>query len=187
MQFAIGLLVVLAAVCALGSFITQGQTYDAYAQLYGERTAGAIMALQLDDVFHAWWFVLLTTFLCVNLILCNLVRIPAILKQQKREGDPASAFGKEGTVCVRGVKDPEGLFRALGFRGIRKTEQGLFAVKNRVTERSFLKLKLPTRESVSDLRIKKNCSLNSSVLRWKETVRLKERGLDLSLHNVFLI
>ena len=60
MQFAIGLLVVLAAVCALGSFITQGQTYDAYAQLYGERTAGAIMALQLDDVFHAWWFVLLT-------------------------------------------------------------------------------------------------------------------------------
>ena len=104
MQFAIGLLVVLAAVCALGSFITQGQTYDAYAQLYGERTAGAIMALQLDDVFHAWWFVLLTT---------------------------SSAFGKEGTVCVRGVKDPEGLFRALGFRGIRKTEQGLFAVKNR--------------------------------------------------------
>lgn len=131
MQFAIGLLVVLAAVCALGSFITQGQTYDAYAQLYGERTAGAIMALQLDDVFHAWWFVLLTAFLCVNLILCNLVRIPAILKQQKREGDPASAFGKEGTVCVRGVKDPEGLFHALGFHGIRKTEQGLFAVKNR--------------------------------------------------------
>lgn len=131
MQFAIGLLVILAAVCAAGSFIAQGQSYDAYAQQYGARAAGAIMALQLDDVFHAWWFVLLSAFLCLNLIFCNLVRIPAILRQQKMQADPASAFGKEGSVCVRGVKDAEGLFRALGFREIQKTEKGLFSVKNR--------------------------------------------------------
>ena len=54
MQFAIILLVILAAACAGGSFIPQGLTLEQYTAQYSERTAGLIVGLGLDDVFHAW-------------------------------------------------------------------------------------------------------------------------------------
>ena len=106
MQFAIGLLVVLAAACSVGSVITQGQPYEVYARQYGERTAGAVMALQLDDLFHSWWFILLSAFLCLNLLFCNLVRLPSILRLSAREADPAASVGKEGSISVTGIRDP---------------------------------------------------------------------------------
>ena len=45
MKFAVILLVVLALACTAGSFVTQGQTYDWYARVYGERLAALIIAL----------------------------------------------------------------------------------------------------------------------------------------------
>ena len=84
MQFAIILLVILIAACAAGSFVTQGQTYSWYAAAYGERAAGAILALRLDDAFHSWWFIVITAFLCLNLLLCNLLRLPSMIKRTRR-------------------------------------------------------------------------------------------------------
>ncbi len=118
MQFAIGLLLVLTAACTVGSVITQGQSYEAYAKLYGERWAGAIMALQLDDLFHSWWFILLSAFLCLNLLLCNLIRMPSIIRIMKREADPAASVGKTGNVSVAGIRDVDGFFKAMGFSKI---------------------------------------------------------------------
>ena len=80
MPFAIGLLVLLAAICAVSSTITQGLSYEAYAAQYGERTAGLIMALRLDDAFHSWWFMGLSAVLCINLLCCNLIRLPSLLR-----------------------------------------------------------------------------------------------------------
>ena len=51
MRFAILLLVILAAACALGSFIPQLQPYETYAETYSPRLAGLIVGLGLDDVF----------------------------------------------------------------------------------------------------------------------------------------
>ena len=84
MQFAIILLVILIAACAVGSFVTQGQSYSWYAAAYGERAAGAILALRLDDAFHSWWFIVITAFLCLNLLLCNLLRLPSMIKRTRR-------------------------------------------------------------------------------------------------------
>lgn len=81
MRFAIILLVILAVVCSLGSFITQGQTYAWYATRYSERTAALIIALHLDDAFHSWWFILISSFLCLNLFACNLFRIRTLVKR----------------------------------------------------------------------------------------------------------
>ena len=134
MQFAIGLLLVLTLACSVGSVINQGQTYEYYAAAYGERAAGAIMALQLDDLFHSVWFILLSAFLCLNLILCNLIRLPSLLDLMKREQDPAGSLGSRGSVSLEGVGDPEGFFHAMGFRSIRtgQGEEGpwLFSVRN---------------------------------------------------------
>ena len=113
MQFAIGLLVLLAAACSLSSLVTQGQTYAWYAQRYSERTAAIILALHLDDAFHSWWFILITAFLCLNLLSCNLVRLPQLVRRTRRQTDPAAAIDLPGDVSVEGVTTPEAAFAKL--------------------------------------------------------------------------
>ena len=113
MRFAILLLVVLALACMAGSFITQGQSYAWYAQRYSERVAGAILSLGLDDAFHSGWFVLITAFLCLNLLLCNLVRLPQLVARTRAEGDPEKALRGRGDVSVRGIADPDAVFDKL--------------------------------------------------------------------------
>lgn len=83
MKFAVILLGVLAAVCCVGSFVTQNQTYAWYTARYSERTAALILALHLDDVFHSWYFILISGFLCLNLLLCNVLRLPAIIRKTR--------------------------------------------------------------------------------------------------------
>ena len=132
MPFAIALLVLLAAACALSSTVSQGQNYESYAAQYGERTAGLIMALRLDDAFHSWWFIGLSAFLCLNLLCCNLIRLPALLKQVRIFADPGKAKEIRATAEARGNGDPHRLFTALRMPRPREREGGtLFAAGNR--------------------------------------------------------
>lgn len=85
MKFAVILLVILVLMCVAGSFVTQNQTLAWYTARYGERTAGAIMALRLDDVFHSWYFILISGFLCVNLLMCNVVRLPRLIERTSKQ------------------------------------------------------------------------------------------------------
>ena len=84
MNFAILLLTILAAACAFGSFITQNQSMEWYIQTYGEKTASAITLFGLDDVFHSPWFVILALFLCLNLFLCSVFRVPVVIRRWKQ-------------------------------------------------------------------------------------------------------
>ena len=111
MQFAILLLVILSLACAGGSFLPQGLSFEEYAALYSERTAGLILALRLDDVFHSWWVLVLTGFLCGNLLLCNLLRLPQLLRRSRQAGEPAHLGAP--TVTVEGVRAPDALFSRL--------------------------------------------------------------------------
>lgn len=130
MPFAIILLVLLAAVCALCSTVSQGLTYEQYAAQYGERTAGLILALRLDDAFHSWWFIGLSAFLCLNLLCCNLIRLPALLKRAKAFGKPDSAVDTGASATAQGSGDPNKLFTALRMPKPRETDGTLFAVGN---------------------------------------------------------
>ena len=146
MQFAIILLAILTAACAVGSFVTQGQTYEWYARQYSERTAGLIIALHLDDAFHSWWFVAITVVLCVNLLLCNILRLPQLLKRSRMFGDPVRMIHtvraiqtdkdrdkkeeRQYLAIVSGVKAPEDFFRKLQLPA-PKDEGFLFSHKNR--------------------------------------------------------
>ncbi|MBQ9046875.1 MAG: cytochrome c biogenesis protein ResB [Solobacterium sp.] len=137
MQFAVALLVILAAACSLSSFITQGQTYEWYAAQYSERTAALILALHLDDAYHSWWFAAISAFLCLNLLLCNVIRAPQILRRMREEKDPASALRIPETAMAEGVRDPEALFRKLHMPSPAEStdENGhrvLYSVKNSI-------------------------------------------------------
>ena len=136
MRFAILLLAILAVACSASSLITQNQSYSWYAQRYSERTAALIVALRLDDAFHSPWFIVITAFLCLNLTLCNLLRLPQLLRRFRAEGDAAKALSGEGDVSAAGISDPKAVFARLRMPGPTslKTADGreaLFASKHR--------------------------------------------------------
>ena len=129
MKFAIILLILLAVACALASLVTQGQSYQYYARQYSERTAAVILALHLDDAFHSVWFIAISGFLCLNLMCCNLLRLPGLLRRSRQDRVPGHA-----DVSVADVGDPEAAFRRLGLRPVRRREgerEILYASKNR--------------------------------------------------------
>ncbi|MBQ6327235.1 MAG: cytochrome c biogenesis protein ResB [Clostridia bacterium] len=137
MRFAIALLLILALACAASSLITQNQTYAWYSQRYSERTAGLIMALHLDDAFHSPWFIAITAFLCLNLLLCNLVRLPQLIRRTKAETRPEAALNLPGDVSAPDIRDAEAVFKQLRMPGPTpcKSEDGrdaLFAARNAI-------------------------------------------------------
>ena len=132
MPFAITLLVLLAAACAFSSTVSQGQAYEYYAAQYGERTAGLILALHLDDAFHSWWFIGLSAFLCLNLLCCNLIRLPGLLKRVRAFAKPDGTTASNATAEAEGTGDPRRLFAALHMPSVREGEKGrLYATGNR--------------------------------------------------------
>ena len=132
MPFAITLLVLLAAACAFSSTVSQGQAYEYYAAQYGERTAGLILALHLDDAFHSWWFIGLSAFLCLNLLCCNLIRLPGLLKRVRAFAKPDGTTASNATAEAEGTGDPRRLFAALHMPSVREGENGqLYATGNR--------------------------------------------------------
>ena len=136
MGFAITLLVVLAAACVIASFVTQGQSYDWYAQAYSEGTAKLIVGLGLDDAFHSWWFLTLAAFLCGNLLLCNLTRWKPLLERMQKEADPAAALAGPADAVAEGVADPLPVFQRLRLPPPRACEIAgrnvLFSGRNRL-------------------------------------------------------
>lgn len=135
MPFAIILLVLLAAACALSSTVSQGLTYDQYAVQYGERIAGLILALRLDDAFHSWWFIGLSAVLCLNLLCCNLIRLPALLKRIQSFTNPDKASISRADAEAQGEEEPHAVFTALRLAHPRAAENAagqkvLFAAGN---------------------------------------------------------
>ena len=136
MPFAIALLVVLAAACAFSSTVEQGQNYEYYAAQYGERTAGLILALRLDDAFHSVWFIGLSAALCLNLLCCNLIRLPVLLKRSRAFTDPERLIASGGDGPEACGREPEKLLKALGMPAAKETATAdgrrvLFSVRNR--------------------------------------------------------
>ena len=90
MRSALILLGILVAACVAGSVIPQGKEASFYLTEYSQKAGGAILALGLDDVFHCPWFVVLTGFLCLNLLGCSLVRFPVLIRQTRSGFTPES-------------------------------------------------------------------------------------------------
>ncbi len=89
MRFGIILLILIAACSALGTVIQQGQNMAFYAHSYGS-FHGAILLLGLDDIYNSWYFVALLALLCLNLVLCSIVRIKSIVRGDRTAAQTAS-------------------------------------------------------------------------------------------------
>ena len=136
MGFAVTLLILLAAACALSSLVEQGLPQETYAARYGEGTASLILALQVNDAYHSIWFIALSGFLCLNLILCSVIRFPFFLNRYRRENDQAAMLKSAGDLGETETGNPESVFTALHMGTPEKTvtedgREALIAGKNR--------------------------------------------------------
>lgn len=138
MQFALLLLALLTIACIAGSVIPQGDLESYYQNTYSPSMVHLILLLGLDDVFHCWWFVVLTIVLCLNLLGCNIVHAPVLMRRWKTGFLPPKHFSdfKEGSSFPL-ASDPETLFAKMGFRKVQKltTPEGrtfLYSVRNKI-------------------------------------------------------
>ncbi|OAG28142.1 cytochrome c biogenesis protein ResB [Thermodesulfatator autotrophicus] len=95
LKLAIFILLTLAATSIIGTVLPQGQPIAFYFQRYGEAAGQIIKFLQLYDVYHSWWFVVLLVIFSINLILCSLKRLPFSLELYRR--DPLAVDPKKLT------------------------------------------------------------------------------------------
>ena len=80
MTFGMLLLVLVVACAFAGSMIVQQREPMEYVNRYGAQAAQLILALGLDDVFSAPYFLALMAALCLNLTLCSIVRLPKTIR-----------------------------------------------------------------------------------------------------------
>lgn len=132
MRFGLIVLVVFALVCVAGSLIPQGEIAAVYEKNY-PAMSGLILSLGLDDVFHKLWFFLLTIVLCVNLLGCNLLHFPAMVKKSRSKNQIAVEADTQMPL-LKG--DPQALMHAMGFRNAAaytiNDTQYQYAVRNRI-------------------------------------------------------
>ncbi len=131
MPVAISLLCLLALACALSSLVTQGLSYSAYAEKYGERGAALILTLGLDDAYHSWWFIGLSGFLCLSLIFCNVSRLPSVIRKWKAHRSTGDRLNESAPALAVLPDHPEAVFSALRFvrPGKIRTEDGREALR----------------------------------------------------------
>ena len=68
-------LVLLATTSIIGTIILQNGTEQEYRRLYGEAFYNLIKVFNLNDMYNAWWFLLLIVILCINIVVCSIERL----------------------------------------------------------------------------------------------------------------
>ncbi len=68
-------LLMLAATSVIGTLIPQNASQAFYLQKYGEVFSSLFRGLNIIDMYHSWWFLLLMGLLALNIIVCSIDRL----------------------------------------------------------------------------------------------------------------
>jgi cytochrome c biogenesis protein len=79
-KLAIVTLIVLAVASIFGTIVEQNQPIEKYRQIYEDWAIALMDRLNLFDMYHSWWFLLLLVLFTVNLSCCTIDRFPRVLK-----------------------------------------------------------------------------------------------------------
>jgi cytochrome c biogenesis protein len=94
-RLTIVLLIVISAVCVIGTIVPQNLTPQEYLRIYSESTYRIVRSAGFIDMYGAWWFVLLLGLFTLNLIACTINHIPRLLKSiAQREPFPDAEYLK---------------------------------------------------------------------------------------------
>jgi len=119
------LLIVLAATSIVGTIIPQNEGAMEFARDLSPGMLEVFTTLQLFDVYHSYWFIVLIILLAVNLIVCSINRLPAIFRILRaaprpdrakpfEETPPDQTFLAELSVAEAAVKAGETLRKSYG-------------------------------------------------------------------------
>lgn len=121
MKFAMILLSILVLACTAGSLIPQGEVMAYYTSGYSEQVAGVILLFGLDDVFHCGWFIVLTVFLCLNLLFCNVLHFPKLINRMKNGFSLEKCLKGWDEKAIGTTADADVVFEKMGMRNVQKT------------------------------------------------------------------
>lgn len=121
MKTGIILLVVIALLSVIGTVIPQGNQAAFYQESYSDFWAKIILACDFDKVYSAWWYILITVLLLINLFLCSVNRFRVIFEKSFK--DPAIGPKLKNYKSWTKVKDDElAIFKKLNIRSYKNTE-----------------------------------------------------------------
>ena len=83
MRFAIALLTVICIASVIGTVLKQGEPFTNYVNQFGPFWAELFMAIRLNAVYSAWWFLLILALLVVSTSLCIARNAPKIVVDLK--------------------------------------------------------------------------------------------------------
>lgn len=83
MRFAIALLTVICIASVIGTVLRQHEPVVSYVNQFGPFWAEVFLALRLNAVYSAWWFLLILAFLVASTSLCIARHTPKILADFK--------------------------------------------------------------------------------------------------------
>jgi cytochrome c biogenesis protein len=83
MRFAISLLTVICIASVIGTVLKQGEPVGNYVNQFGPFWTQLFLAIKLNAVYSAWWFLLILGFLVVSTSLCIARNTPKILADFK--------------------------------------------------------------------------------------------------------
>ncbi len=91
-KLTIFILIALAAVSIIGTFVEQNKPIETYYQAYGQKWADIIMFLKFDSMYNSEWFSFMMLLLLVNIVACTYERFPTkwrSLLKKDRSFDPS--------------------------------------------------------------------------------------------------
>lgn len=83
MRFAIALLTVICIASVIGTVLKQHEPVTNYVNQFGPFWADLFLAVKLNAVYSAWWFLLILAFLVISTSLCIARNTPKVLTDLK--------------------------------------------------------------------------------------------------------
>lgn len=83
-KLAIWIIILLAVTSILGTVIEQNQPLEKYHQVYEDWAYNLMDRINLFDMYHSWWFLLLLCFFTLNLSCCTIDRLPRVIRTVRK-------------------------------------------------------------------------------------------------------
>ena len=83
-KLAIWVIILLAVTSITGTVIEQNQPPEKYRQVYEDWAYNLMDRINLFDMYHSWWFLLLLCLFTLNLTCCTIDRLPRVIRTVRR-------------------------------------------------------------------------------------------------------
>src|SRR3990170_2761733 len=83
-KLAIWIIILLAVTSILGTVIQQNQPPEKYRQVYEDWAYNLMDRINLFDMYHSWWFLLLLCLFTLNLTCCTIDRLPRVIRTVRK-------------------------------------------------------------------------------------------------------